>query len=338
MASRGFATAGPVLHTLPRRTDRDARAAADRRGDLRPRRHRERPGNPATAACGPRGVPRVGRPAGRRPRGGVSRHCRRGNVAPELESELLEALLAKDRPGIGALSVLLDGPTRDALRTLPDLYGGPDVIDAAQRRLPAYPEIEAALGDLRALVQANGIAMSIDLADLRGYHYHSGVVFAAYSEQLPSAIALGGRYDEVGKAFGRRVRRRVSQWTCAHRPGCATGAGKGQSSRRTRRMRPACRRRCAAREGGDGDLDLPGHESTRAELDAIAGSSGAARMGDRSALTAQAAGARIRMAKNVVVIGTQWGDEGRESSSTGSPTMPRAWCGSRAATTPATRW
>jgi ATP phosphoribosyltransferase regulatory subunit len=45
--------------------------------------------------------------------------------------------------------------------------------------------------------------MSVDLADLRGYYYHSGVVFAAYCNGLPSAIALGGRYDEVGKAFGR---------------------------------------------------------------------------------------------------------------------------------------
>jgi ATP phosphoribosyltransferase regulatory subunit len=56
---------------------------------------------------------------------------------------------------------------------------------------------------LRALVADNGISMSIDLADLRGYHYHSGVVFAAYSAGMPNAVALGGRYDEVGKAFGR---------------------------------------------------------------------------------------------------------------------------------------
>lgn len=129
--------------------------------------------------------------------------ARRSAVAAELESELLEALLAKDRPGIGALSAALDAPAREALRTLPDLYGGPEVIDAAASRLPGYPEIGAALDDLRALVRANGLEMSIDLADLRGYHYHSGVVFAAYSERLPSAIALGGRYDEVGKAFGR---------------------------------------------------------------------------------------------------------------------------------------
>jgi ATP phosphoribosyltransferase regulatory subunit len=43
----------------------------------------------------------------------------------------------------------------------------------------------------------------IDLGELRGYHYHSGVVFAAYMAEWPNALALGGRYDEVGKAFGR---------------------------------------------------------------------------------------------------------------------------------------
>ena len=42
-----------------------------------------------------------------------------------------------------------------------------------------------------------------DLAELRGYHYHSGVVFAAYAQGQPYALARGGRYDEVGKAFGR---------------------------------------------------------------------------------------------------------------------------------------
>jgi ATP phosphoribosyltransferase regulatory subunit len=47
------------------------------------------------------------------------------------------------------------------------------------------------------------IPVSIDLADLRGYHYHSGVTFAGYCARLPNAIALGGRYDGVGKAFGR---------------------------------------------------------------------------------------------------------------------------------------
>ena len=129
--------------------------------------------------------------------------ARRGGVPRELEAELLEALVAKDRAGLAELTEPLDATSGVALRLLPDLYGGHEVLARAQEKLPRYPEIAAALADLTMLVRENGMTMSIDLADLRGYHYHSGVVFAAYCNGLPSAIALGGRYDEVGAAFGR---------------------------------------------------------------------------------------------------------------------------------------
>jgi ATP phosphoribosyltransferase regulatory subunit len=59
------------------------------------------------------------------------------------------------------------------------------------------------LATLRALAKASPIPASFDLAELRGYHYHSGVVFDAYCEGVAGAVARGGRYDEVGKAFGR---------------------------------------------------------------------------------------------------------------------------------------
>jgi ATP phosphoribosyltransferase regulatory subunit len=127
----------------------------------------------------------------------------RAAVAPDREAELLEVLHAKDRPGLATLTEGLDPVSRDALRLLPELYGGPEALARARRGLPAWPEIGAALDSLDALLADNGMAMSVDLGDLRGYHYHSGVVFAAYSTGLPNAIALGGRYDEVGKAFGR---------------------------------------------------------------------------------------------------------------------------------------
>src|SRR5690606_32876572 len=97
----------------------------------------------------------------------------------------------------------LNESSRAAFRLLPDLYGGREVLDRARQALPAYPELHAALDDIAAVMDANGGALSVDLADLRGYHYHSGIVFAAYHGGLANAIALGGRYDEVGKAFGR---------------------------------------------------------------------------------------------------------------------------------------
>jgi ATP phosphoribosyltransferase regulatory subunit len=127
----------------------------------------------------------------------------RGGLSVAHEEELLGVLQAKDKPSLEALTTGLDRETRCALALLPDLYGGRETIDRAVRELPAYPELRAALADLATLVDAAPGLASIDLSDLRGYHYHSGVVFAAYAAGQPSALALGGRYDEVGKAFGR---------------------------------------------------------------------------------------------------------------------------------------
>ncbi len=73
----------------------------------------------------------------------------------------------------------------------------------ARRELPQHAAIRRALADLDRLAATQDIPVSVDLADLRGYHYHSGVTFAAYCAGLPGAIALGGRYDGVGRAFGR---------------------------------------------------------------------------------------------------------------------------------------
>ena len=129
--------------------------------------------------------------------------ARRAAVGADVEDELLEVLHAKDRPGLAALTESLAPESRGALRLLPELYGGAEVLARARSELPAWPEIQSALDGLDALIADNGIGMSVDLADLRGYHYHSGAVFAAYAPGLPNAIALGGRYDEVGKAFGR---------------------------------------------------------------------------------------------------------------------------------------
>ena len=129
--------------------------------------------------------------------------AQRGGIGPGLETDLFSALQAKDAPALRALTKPLDKATRNAILLLPELYGGREVIARARRELPKYAGITRALADLQALTATQEIPVSIDLADLRGYHYHSGVAFAAYCARLPNAIALGGRYDGVGRAFGR---------------------------------------------------------------------------------------------------------------------------------------
>jgi ATP phosphoribosyltransferase regulatory subunit len=120
-----------------------------------------------------------------------------------LEAELFAALQRKDKPALRQLARGVDARTREALLLLPELYGGAEVLSLAQRKLPKLPELTRALATLRALAKASPIPASFDLAELRGYHYHSGVVFDAYCEGVAGAVARGGRYDEVGKAFGR---------------------------------------------------------------------------------------------------------------------------------------
>ncbi len=121
----------------------------------------------------------------------------------ESEETLLNLLQAKDVPGLIEACAEVPSPYREALQRLPQLYGGAEVLDRAAAELPALPAITAALDGLRHLVAAADLPFSVDLSDLRGYHYHNGVVFAAYCPGYPAALALGGRYDGAGKAFGR---------------------------------------------------------------------------------------------------------------------------------------
>jgi ATP phosphoribosyltransferase regulatory subunit len=136
--------------------------------------------------------------------------ARGAGIQAELEKELFGVLQAKDTYALkelcGKLEENVEARVRQALLMLPELYGDENVLAAARKYLPDYPEIRTALdelmiagAELRPLVDT----LAFDLADLRGYHYHSGMVFAAYTSGSPNAIALGGRYDEVGKAFGR---------------------------------------------------------------------------------------------------------------------------------------
>src|SRR5690348_17264184 len=65
--------------------------------------------------------------------------ARAGKVSAELEAQLFEAVQRKDLPALRELSGKLDGKTRDALLLLPELYGGPEILQQAQKKLPRLP-------------------------------------------------------------------------------------------------------------------------------------------------------------------------------------------------------
>ena len=138
---------------------------------------------------------------------GVFRALVRGaGITHGAEERLFQALQRKDLPELRSLLKPIDAPYREALLLLPQLYGDAAALRDAGRHLPRLPDIRTALGALRRLARAmRDVAHEIrfDLAELRGYRYHSGVVFAAYAPGWSAAVARGGRYDQVGAAFGR---------------------------------------------------------------------------------------------------------------------------------------
>jgi ATP phosphoribosyltransferase regulatory subunit len=120
------------------------------------------------------------------------------------QPELYALLRAKDMPGLETICGAFDSTTQAAVLALPTLYGGIEVLEEAARILPSYPEIRSAIDDLKSLSELAGRAsVTIDLADLSGYQYESGAMFAIFVPGLPNAVARGGRYDHVGEAFGR---------------------------------------------------------------------------------------------------------------------------------------
>ena len=129
-----------------------------------------------------------------------------GHINVELEQALYSALQSKDKASVAHLASGLSPTIKQALIGLTDLNGDVTVLQKAQSILPNLPAINLALTDLRTIAAKladMNVQVSFDLSELRGYHYHSGIVFAAYAQGYAGPLALGGRYDEVGIAFGR---------------------------------------------------------------------------------------------------------------------------------------
>ena len=118
------------------------------------------------------------------------------------------ALASKDGAALRESSRGFATETRKALAALLKLYGDVEVLQIARRELPPRSLVQSALDDLQWLADRLSEAhpevnVGFDLADIGVTGYYSGIRFAVYLESLPDAIAQGGRYDEVGAAFGR---------------------------------------------------------------------------------------------------------------------------------------
>jgi ATP phosphoribosyltransferase regulatory subunit len=130
-------------------------------------------------------------------------------LEPELRAPVFDALQRKSGPDLSsALESLGDGAERAALLGLVDLHGDSDVLERGAELLAPFPAALEAIAALREVASAVGrshpqLRVYFDLAELRGFHYHTGVVFALYVASHGEAVANGGRYDNVGRAYGR---------------------------------------------------------------------------------------------------------------------------------------
>ena len=123
----------------------------------------------------------------------------------DFEEQLFDAIKRKADMEVKTLlsEWNISRPLRQMLSELPQLHGDAQVLQAARQLFkPAQCEIHTALDELEQLqARWHGIPLHFDLAELRGYSYHQGIIFAAYAPKHGRAVAKGGRYN-IGKAFG----------------------------------------------------------------------------------------------------------------------------------------
>lgn len=128
------------------------------------------------------------------------------------EEAVLQLLQARDLPSLRELlAPWSQQPAAAALLALPECFGPAESAMARARTvLASWPQatphldaLDAVLGSLRLARHAGQVSLAIDLADVQGFRYHTGLGFAAYVEGHARAVGRGGRYDGIGAAFGR---------------------------------------------------------------------------------------------------------------------------------------
>ncbi|MBU2098699.1 MAG: ATP phosphoribosyltransferase regulatory subunit [Gammaproteobacteria bacterium] len=133
------------------------------------------------------------------------------NLSDESEAELFDIFQRKAYSDMNNLldAQVSDVALRNMLKALSRLSGDNTVLDTAESEFASAPDsVKQALAELRQIAgrvasRMPEITLGFDLSELRGYQYHTGIVFAAYTPGYGRAVAKGGRYDDIGEVFGR---------------------------------------------------------------------------------------------------------------------------------------
>ncbi|MEX0964596.1 MAG: ATP phosphoribosyltransferase regulatory subunit [Pseudohongiellaceae bacterium] len=136
---------------------------------------------------------------------------REAAIDAETESTLFDAVQRKAYDEIDAVldSAVTDTTLLTLLRKLTRLSGDESTLQEALSVFEDAPKsVKKVLLELVLIVEGvkerhPEITLCFDLCELRGYEYHTGIVFAAYTPDYGRAVAKGGRYDHIGEVFGR---------------------------------------------------------------------------------------------------------------------------------------
>jgi len=137
--------------------------------------------------------------------------CDEVDLVGEAKQDLFSILQRKSAPDMQAFLNTMDcaDSHKSAIAAMNQLHGDAQILQQAKSVLaPAGARMVVAINKLEALAEKLGKRLSnhqihFDLAEVRGYHYQNDLVFAAYDRASGAELARGGRYDNIGEAFGR---------------------------------------------------------------------------------------------------------------------------------------
>ena len=115
--------------------------------------------------------------------------------------EIAQAIIIKDTPSLKKLlNRFKKNKDADILLSLLDMYGDKKIIKELELLGNSNEDIKKIITDLKMVVdnlEDLDVKLSFDFSEIRGYQYHNGLIFSAYSKSFKSVIAQGGRYDNL---------------------------------------------------------------------------------------------------------------------------------------------
>jgi len=128
------------------------------------------------------------------------------SLTAEDDQDIAKAIIYKDKVALNkSLKNQKNKIVCDQLIGLLDMYGDESILNSLIKLIPSNDQIQDVVKTLTSLsksLKKLNISLNFDFSDIRGYQYHNGLIFSAYSSKFSSLIAQGGRYDNINQAFG----------------------------------------------------------------------------------------------------------------------------------------